>query len=135
MQIHELNTFSGAPGDGDYLAIDNGTETSKIPANAVGVQVDGDNFQLVSVTAETVFTSAYTGWLSCVLTSDRGISVAPYAALEAYSSSNVNNGVVSAAWGITTSGASVNVSGLVKKGCKYRIHAVRCTIASTRIFV
>lgn len=30
MQIHELNTFSGTPGDGDYLAIDNGTETAKI---------------------------------------------------------------------------------------------------------
>ena len=30
MQIHELNTFSGTPGDGDYLAIDNGTKTAKI---------------------------------------------------------------------------------------------------------
>ena len=36
MQIHELNQFSGTPGDGDYLAIDNGTETMKVPANEVG---------------------------------------------------------------------------------------------------
>lgn len=36
MQIHELNQFSGTPGSGDYLAIDNGTETMKVPANEVG---------------------------------------------------------------------------------------------------
>lgn len=36
MQIHELNTFSGTPGAGDYLAIDDGTETTKIPATEVG---------------------------------------------------------------------------------------------------
>ena len=33
MQIHELNTFSGTLGAGDYLAIDNGTDTSKISAD------------------------------------------------------------------------------------------------------
>lgn len=30
MQIHELNNFTGTPDDGDYLAIDNGNETTKI---------------------------------------------------------------------------------------------------------
>lgn len=35
MQIHELNTFSGTPGTGDYFAIDNGSTTSKI--NATGL--------------------------------------------------------------------------------------------------
>ena len=35
MQIHELNTFSGTPGSGDYLAIDNGTETMKVPGNSI----------------------------------------------------------------------------------------------------
>ena len=135
MQIHELNSFSGTPGDSDYLAIDNGTETSKIPANSVGVQVDGDRFVLASVSAETVFTATYTGWLSCTLTTTSGVTVAPYAALEAYSGSGTNNGVVTATWGITTCGASLTVSGPVKKGCKYRIHAVRCSIASTRIFI
>lgn len=37
MQIHELNTFQGLPGSGDYLAIDDGTETSKIEADKLGV--------------------------------------------------------------------------------------------------
>lgn len=30
MEIHELNTFSGTPSSGDYLATDNGSDTSKI---------------------------------------------------------------------------------------------------------
>ena len=30
MQIHELNQFSGTPGTGDWLAIDDGDETTKI---------------------------------------------------------------------------------------------------------
>ena len=39
MQIHELNTFSGTPGSGDYLAIDNGTETAKIVARTAIINV------------------------------------------------------------------------------------------------
>lgn len=37
MQIHELNTFSGTPSGTDYLAIDDGSETNKVPATALGV--------------------------------------------------------------------------------------------------
>ena len=37
MQIHELNTFSGAPGSGDYLAIDDGSTTKKIAAPNLGI--------------------------------------------------------------------------------------------------
>lgn len=33
MQIHELNTFNGVPGDNDFLAIDNGFDTAKISAD------------------------------------------------------------------------------------------------------
>lgn len=32
MEIHELNNFIGTPGSGDYFAIDNGTDTSRISA-------------------------------------------------------------------------------------------------------
>lgn len=35
MQIHELNTFSGTPSSSDYLIIDNGTDTAKVPATNV----------------------------------------------------------------------------------------------------
>lgn len=37
MQIHELNTFVGTPGNGDYLAIDDGSETRKVDATNLGV--------------------------------------------------------------------------------------------------
>lgn len=30
MRIHELNTYTGTPGEGDWLAIDNGEETTKV---------------------------------------------------------------------------------------------------------
>lgn len=33
MQIHELNTFTGTPGGGDFLAIDSGFDTAKISAD------------------------------------------------------------------------------------------------------
>lgn len=35
MQIHELNTFTGTVDDNTYLAIDNGTDTSKISASDI----------------------------------------------------------------------------------------------------
>lgn len=37
MQIHELNSFVGTPSATDYLAIDDGTETNKVPATSLGV--------------------------------------------------------------------------------------------------
>lgn len=37
MQIHELDTYIGTPSDSDYLAVDDGTETFKIPMTSVGV--------------------------------------------------------------------------------------------------
>lgn len=38
MQIHELETFAGTPSATDYIAVDDGTETMKIPATSVGAQ-------------------------------------------------------------------------------------------------
>lgn len=37
MQIHELNSFVGTPSAGDYLAIDDGSETTKVEASNLGV--------------------------------------------------------------------------------------------------
>ena len=37
MQIHELNSFVGTPSSTDYLAIDDGNETTKVPASNLGV--------------------------------------------------------------------------------------------------
>lgn len=37
MQIHELNSFVGTPSSTDYLAIDDGDTTTKVPATSLGV--------------------------------------------------------------------------------------------------
>lgn len=40
MQIHELDTFIGTTSDSTYLAIDDGTETNKIPATDLGITTE-----------------------------------------------------------------------------------------------
>lgn len=92
------------------------------------------NYTTISVTNDTVFTCSKTGWLVCTLTTNSGQSVAPYVALELYNSSNVNVGVLSSSWGITTNGATITVQAPVQSGQKYRIHAVRCSIGAARIY-
>lgn len=42
MQIHELNTFEGAPSATDYLVIDDGEETMKVPSTLVGTDTTYD---------------------------------------------------------------------------------------------
>lgn len=60
MQIHELNTFSGTPSGTDYLAIDDGSETSKVPATALGVstQMTQAEAEAGSITEPRVITPA-----------------------------------------------------------------------------
>ena len=40
MQIHEFETFTGTPSESDYLALDDGTETFKIPMTDVGITTE-----------------------------------------------------------------------------------------------
>lgn len=46
MQIHELNTFSGTLNNRVYLAVDNGTDTTKIPATEFAQAVDNAKVNL-----------------------------------------------------------------------------------------
>ena len=57
MQIHELNTFAGTPGDGNYLAIDNGSDTGKISGTNLLAPVNAriDNLA-ANVTPDSVVT-------------------------------------------------------------------------------
>lgn len=43
MQIHELNIFSGTPGEGDFLAIDNSEETRKVEMASAVKALVSDN--------------------------------------------------------------------------------------------
>lgn len=76
MQIHELNTFVGTPGAGDYLAIDNGSETAKIGANDLIPPIP-DNTPIGTI---TMFggSTAPTKWVLC---DGRAISRTDYADL------------------------------------------------------
>ena len=40
MQIHEFDTYIGTPSETDYMAVDDGTETFKIPLSNVGVSTE-----------------------------------------------------------------------------------------------
>lgn len=44
MQIHELNTYSGTPGAGDWLAIDDGSETTKVEATQLKPNIPYMNY-------------------------------------------------------------------------------------------
>ena len=56
MQIHELNTFSGTPGSSDYLVIDNGTETTELPASNIGISMTQAEATAGTSTAKRVVT-------------------------------------------------------------------------------
>ena len=76
-----------------------------------------------------VVTATRSGWLSVSATCDSGVSLAPFLEVRA------ENGLpLGSAWGITASGSSLRVSVPAKKGQKYSVYGVRCTIgASARL--
>lgn len=95
--------------------------------------VDATKMQPLSgIVNDDVFESLYTGWLAVTVKTNSGQTMAPYIAIEANNGSN-NYGIASS-WGITTSGATMIVGAPVLKGCRYRIHCVRCTITDVRVF-
>lgn len=58
MQIHELNTFSGTPSASDYLVIDNGTDTAKVPATNVGTDTTYPTATEAQITTGTSTTAS-----------------------------------------------------------------------------
>lgn len=91
MQIHELNSFAGAPGSTDYLAIDDGSETSKIPMNEMSALVV--SFSSFSSLPQSKSNSAITSDMIAV-----GWELS-------------NPSAQAGDWTITTSNGSVQVSG------------------------
>lgn len=65
MQIHELNSYSGTPSDSTYLAIDDGSETSKIGADSVGITTAMTQSEAIAATSTSkrVITPAVLGTL------------------------------------------------------------------------
>ena len=125
MQIHELNNFSGTPGATDYLAIDDGNETSKIPAGSLGVttQLTAAEAEAGTVTASRVISPKvlhdYVETMSVVVVSISSFSSLPKTVSNSKITSDmvvVNSelGTPSAQtgdWTVTTSAGSVKIEG------------------------
>lgn len=60
MQIHELDTYTGTPSETDFMAVDDGIETFKIPLPSVGVStpMTAEEAEAGTETAPRVITPA-----------------------------------------------------------------------------
>lgn len=126
MQIHELNTFVGTPGAGDYLAIDDGSETRKVEAQNLGVTTNMTKAEATAgtVTASrvvqpSVFKEAVEAIASVLVLSVSSFSSLP----KTVTNANITSDMVvlkaelgtpsaqTADWDVTTSAGSLQITG------------------------
>ena len=116
MQIHELNSFVGTPSTGDYFAIDNGEETTKLDASVLAAIAESVAEPIAQEVAEAVVT------LHDVLVLD----IASFSSLpQTITNSNITSDMVvvnsilgspaaqTGDWTVTTSDGSLTVSGSI----------------------
>lgn len=60
MQIHELDTYISTPSTTDYLAVDDGTETFKIPMTSVGTTAINVSFDAFTTLPQVVTNTSIT---------------------------------------------------------------------------
>ena len=126
MQIHELNTFVGTPGAGDYLAIDNGNETSKVEAANLGVTTNMTKAEATAgiVTASRVVQPSVFKESVEAIASVLVLSVSSFSSLpKTVTNSNITSDMVvlkaelgtpsaqTADWTVTTSNGSLQITG------------------------
>lgn len=133
MQIHELNTFVGTPSATDYLAIDDGSETNKVPATALGVSTQMTQAEAEAgavtdprVVSPAVFKSSVDA-LAETVAETREVLVIEFSSFSSLPQSKSNSNITSdmvvinsvlgtpsaqtGDWTVTTSDGSVSVSG------------------------
>ena len=116
MQIHELNSFVGTPSTGDYFAIDNGEETTKLDAAVLSAIAESVAEPIAEAKAESAAT------LREVLVLD----VASFSSLpQTVTNSSITSDMVvvnsvlgspaaqTGDWTVTTSDGSLTVSGSI----------------------
>ena len=131
MQIHELDTYIGTPSDSDYLAVDDGTETFKIPLPSVGVsdEMTVAEAQAGTETAPRViapavlnsYVSAEVDAVTCVVVTISDFSALPQVAFNENITDDmvVVNSVLSnpsaqtGDWTATTAEGSVTITGSI----------------------
>lgn len=127
MQIHELDTYIGTPSETDFMAVDDGTETFKIPMPSVGVstQMTLEEAEAGTETAPRVITPAVLNSFvseQSVLV----IEISPFTALpQIVTNENITDDMVAVNavlgtpsaqtgdWTVTTSNGSVTVTGSI----------------------
>lgn len=139
MQIHELNTFVGTPSATDYLAIDDGTETKKVPATSLGVSTEMTQAEAEAgtvtdprVISPSVFKAAVNG-LAEVAAEDAAelrevlvVTIASFSSLpQTISNANITDDMVvvnsilgtpsaqTSDWTVTTSDGSLTIAGSI----------------------
>ena len=133
MQIHELNSFVGTPSATDYLAIDDGSETNKVPATALGVSTQMTQAEAEAgtvtdprVVSPAVFKSSVDA-LAETVAETREVLVVEFSSFSSLPQSSSNSNITSdmvvvnsvlgtpsaqtGDWTVTTSDGSVSVSG------------------------
>lgn len=127
MQIHELDTYIGTPSETDYMAVDDGTETFKIPLPSVGVttQMTLAEAEAGTETAPRVITPAV---LNSFVTKESVlvIEVASFSSLpQTVTNANITEDMVvvnsvlgtpsaqTSDWTVTTSDGSLTIAGSI----------------------
>jgi len=108
VQIHELIDFSGSLGSGNYLATDDGTYTTKIPATAISDIAESNLTPTIAQMATLVITKSSFSSLPLTIT-DANIEsdmVVVNAVLGSPASQTGD-------WTVTTSNGSLTVSGSI----------------------
>lgn len=135
MQIHELNPFTGTPSETDFLALDNGSETNKVPAIAVGVTTQMTQAEATAgtgtssrVVTPSVFKSSVEALSESVAEKREVVvvSITSFSSLpKTVNNSNITAGMVAinavfgnpsaqvGDWTVTTSNGSVQIAGTI----------------------
>lgn len=131
MQIHELDTYIGTPSETDYLAVDDGTETFKIPLPSVGVsdEMTVEEAQAGTETAPRViapavlnsYVSAEVNAVTCVAVTISDFSALPQVAFNENITDDmvvINSGLSNPSaqtgdWTATTAEGSVTITGSI----------------------
>lgn len=135
MKIHELNSFVGTPGAGDYLAIDDGSETTKVEASNLGVktqmtqaEAEAGTVTAPRVIAPSVFKASVES-LAEIVAETRKVLVVTVASFSSLPQTITNADITSdmvvvnsvlgtpsaqtGDWTVTTSNGSANIAGSI----------------------
>ena len=133
MQIHELDTYIGTPSDSDYMAVDDGTETFKIPMTDVGISTE---MTLAEATAGTetaprvVSPAVLNSFVSVLVLDVASFSSLPQTVTDANITSDMvciksELGTPSAQtsdWTVTTSDGSLEVAGSISGSTTLKLY-------------